>query len=110
MINKGCNIENIIAIMGPAISVKNYEVKENFKKKFLKNDKRNKKFFKVKASKLYFNLTKYVKSILICNKIANIENINIDTYDVNNKLFSARRALKQKHNDYGRNISIIMLN
>jgi len=26
-----------------------------------------------------------------------------------NKFFSARRALKQKHNDYGRNISIIMI-
>ena len=36
--------------------------------------------------------------------------LKIDTFDKTNKFFSARRALKLKHNDYGRNISIIMLN
>jgi len=30
--------------------------------------------------------------------------------DIKNKYFSARRASRLKHNDYGRNISIIMLN
>ena len=36
--------------------------------------------------------------------------MNIDTFDINNNFFSARRALKLNHDDYGRNISIIMLN
>jgi len=67
-------------------------------------------FFKIKYKKLYFDLPKYVKSCLLKNKIKNIETLNIDTFDINNNFFSARRALRLNHDDYGRNISIIMLN
>ena len=110
MIKKGCNPRNITAAIGPAISVKNYEVKEDFKRKFIKKDKKNNKFFKIKYKRLYFNLPNYVKSCLLKNKIKNIEIMNIDTFNINNNLFSARRASKLNHDDYGRNISIIMLN
>ena len=110
MIKKGSDPRNITAAIGPAISVSNYEVKIDFKKKFIKKDKKNNKFFKVKNKKLYFNLPNYVKSCLLKNKIKNIEKINIDTFNINNNFFSARRALKLNHDDYGRNISIIMLN
>ena len=109
MIKKGCKLKNFTAVIGPSISVKNYEVKEDFRKKFLKKDKKNLKYFKIKRKKLYFDLTKYVQALLLKSKIKNIDIINIDTFDVKNKFFSARRALKQKHNDYGRNISIIMI-
>ena len=34
----------------------------------------------------------------------------IDTFDIKNNFFSARRSLKLKDADYGRNISIIMIN
>ena len=97
-------------MIGPSISVKSYEVKEDFKKKFIKKDKKNQKYFKINNNKLYFNLTKYVQFLLLSNKIKNIETLNINTFDIKNKFFSARRALKLNHNDYGRNISIIMLN
>ena len=43
-------------------------------------------------------------------EIKKIEKVKIDTFDFRNKFFSARRALSLKHADYGRNISIIMLN
>ena len=109
MIKKGSDPRNITAAIGPAIAVKNYEVKKDLKKKFIKKDRTNNKFFKTKYKKLYFNLPKYVKSCLIKNKIKNIESINIDTYNINNNFFSARRALRLNHDDYGRNISIIML-
>ena len=36
--------------------------------------------------------------------------INIDTFDERNNFFSARRSIRLNHNDYGRNISIIMIN
>ena len=110
MIKKGSDPTNITAAIGPAISVTNYEIKEDFKRKFIKKDKKNNKFFKSKYKKLYFNLTDYVKSCLLKNKIKNIETINVDTFNINNNFFSARRALKLNHDDYGRNISIIMLN
>jgi len=110
MIKKGSNPKNIIAAIGPAISIANYEVKKDFKRKFLRKDKKNNKFFKINNKKLYFNLPYYVKSSLLKNKVKNIETINIDTFNINNNFFSARRALKLNHDDYGRNISIIMLN
>ena len=109
MIKKGCKLKNFTIAVGPSISVKNYEVKEDFRKKFLKKDKKNLKYFKIKRNKLYFDLTKYVHALLLKSKIKNIDILNFDTFDVKNKFFSARRALKQKHNDYGRNISIIMI-
>ena len=110
MIKKGSNPRDITAAIGPAISVKNYEVKEDFKRKFIKKNKQNNRFFKIKYKKLYFDLPNYVKSCLLKNKIKKIESINIDTFNINNNFFSARRALKLNHDDYGRNISIIMLN
>ena len=35
---------------------------------------------------------------------------NVDTFSAKNNFFSARRALASGHDDYGRNISIIMIN
>ncbi|MDA9209963.1 peptidoglycan editing factor PgeF [bacterium] len=110
MIKKGCKLENITAAIGPSISQKNYEVKDDFKKKFTRKDKKNYIFFKNKKNRLYFDLTKYIYASLKNIKIKNIDILKIDTFDIKNKFFSARRALKLKHNDYGRNISIIMLN
>ena len=110
MVKKGCSLKNITAVIGPSISVKNYEVKDDFMKKFIKKDKKSLKYFKIKNNKLYFDLSQYVYSQILQSKIKNIETIKIDTFDIKNKFFSARRALSLKQNDYGRNISIIMLN
>ncbi len=110
MIKKGCNKNNIIAAIGPCIGKESYNVKEDFKKKFLKKSKKNRIFFKNKGNIIYFDLPNYVKSQLKFNKILNIDHINIDTFDNKNNFFSARRSLRLKHDDYGRNISIIMIN
>ena len=110
MVKKGCKLKNMTAVIGPSISVKNYEVRENFRQKFIKKDKKNLIFFKTNKSKLNFDLTEYIYSSLKIIKIKQIDILKVDTFDIKNKFFSARRALKLKHNDYGRNISIIMLN
>jgi len=57
MIKIGCKLKNFTIAVGPSISVKNYEVKEDFRKKFLKKDKKNLKYFKIKRNKLYYDLT-----------------------------------------------------
>ena len=110
MIKQGCKESSIIAAIGPSISQKSYNVKEDFKKKFIKKDRKNKIFFKRKKNMLYFDLPYFVKSQLKSIKIRNIDMMNIDTYDKKNNFFSARRSLRLKHDDYGRNISIIMIN
>jgi len=110
MLKKGCKKQNIVAAIGPCINQTNYSVKEDFKKKFIKKNKNNKIFFSYKKKTIYFDLPNYVKSQLKLNKISNIDMKNIDTFVKKNNFFSARRALKYKHDDYGRNISIIMIN
>ena len=69
MVKKGSKPQNITAVIGPSISIDNYEVQNDFKNKFLKKDARNKIFFIIKRKKLYFDLSNYVKSMLLKNKI-----------------------------------------
>ncbi len=110
MLKKGCNRKDITVAIGPSITQKNYDVKLDFKNKFIKKHKKNKIFFKNINKLIYFDLPNYIKSQLKFNKISKIDMINVDTYDKKNNFFSARRSLKSKHADYGRNISIIMIN
>ena len=110
MLKKGCKPKNMCAVIGPCITKKNYNVREDFLRKFLKKTKKNIIFFKTRKRTTYFDLPKYIKSQLKSNKISNIEHVNIDTFEAKNKFFSARRSLRLNHADYGRNISIIMIN
>ncbi len=110
MMKIGCKKRNIIAAIGPCIQQNNYNVKKDFEKKFLKMNSQNRIFFKKKNNKIYFNLPNFVKSQLKSNKITKIDTIRIDTFYKKNNFFSARRSLRSKHDDYGRNISIIMIN
>ena len=109
MINKGCSPTNITAAVGPCISVNNYQIKEDFIKKFIKKDKKNIVFFIKKRNKNYFNLNKYIKSQLRSLNINKIDIINKDTFNTKNNFFSARRSISRNENDYGRNISIILI-
>ena len=108
-IKKGSNTKNLVAVIGPSISEKSYEVQKDFKGKFLKKDKQSKFFFKIRKNKTYFGLNKYVYNQLKKIGIKNLEIINKDTFDQKNNFFSSRRSIRNKENDYGRNISIIMI-
>jgi len=106
---KGSYIKNLIAVIGPCISKHTYEVKKDFLKKFLNQNQKNRLFFTFKKNKIFFNLNYYIKNQLNEIGINKIEIINKDTYLRKNNFFSARRSLKKNYNDYGRNISIIMI-
>ena len=108
-LKKGSNLKNIYAVVGPCITGKNYEVKKNFKQRFVKKDMKSINFFKTKKNKTYFCLNKYVYNQLRQLGIKNLELINKDTYDKKNNFFSARRSTHNNEVDYGRNISIIMI-
>ena len=110
MIKKGCSPKNITAAIGPCISVNNYQVRQDFIKKFIKKDKKNMLFFKKTKNKNYFNLNKYIHSQLKSLNIKKIDIINKDTFNTKNNFFSARRSISRNESDYGRNISIIMIN
>jgi polyphenol oxidase len=110
MLKKGCSKNSITAAIGPCIQQDSYNVGTEFKKKFIKKNKKNKIFFKKKKKVLYFNLPSFVKFQLKLSKITKIDTLNIDTFVKKNNFFSARRSSELKHDDYGRNISIIMIN
>ncbi|MDA9653582.1 peptidoglycan editing factor PgeF [Candidatus Pelagibacter sp.] len=110
MLTKGCNLKDMTVAIGPSIAMKNYEVKNDFINKFIKKNKKNLNFFININDKIYFNLPNYVKTQVKLSKIKNIDVLNIDTFNKKNNFFSARRSLKLNHDDYGRNISIIMIN
>ena len=106
---KGSESKNLIAAIGPCISQKNYEVKNDFKSKFLKQSVKNKFFFKKVNNKTYFSLNKYAKFQLRSLGVKKIDIIDKDTYNQKNNFFSARRSIHKKQDDYGRNISLIMI-
>ena len=110
LIKKGSDTKNLVAVIGPSISEKSYEVQKDFKSKFLKKDKQSKFFFKIRKNKTYFGLNKYVYYHLKKLGIKNLEIIKKNTFDPKNNFFSARRSIQNKKNDYGRNISVIMIN
>ena len=110
MLKKGCNKNFITAVIGPCIQKKSYNVGEDLRKKFIKKNKNNKIFFQKKRGELYFDLPSFIEYQLKSIKISKIDKMNIDTFVKKNNFFSARRSLRLKHDDYGRNISIIMIN
>ena len=66
---------------------------------------------KVKVkNRVFFNLSRYINYQLKSLKIKKIQVINKDTINIKNNFFSARRSISRNENDYGRNISVIMIN
>ena len=110
MIKKGCSPKNITAAIGPCILSNNYEVGKDFIKKFIKKDKKNIIFFKKIKHKDYFSLNKYIHFQLKSLNIKKIDIVDKDTFNDKNNFFSARRSISRNESDYGRNISIIMIN
>ncbi len=108
LLQKGSKLNDLYFAIGPSIAQKNYEVGMEFKKKFLKQDIKNKKYFKNIQNKFFFSLNEYIKGQLKDLGIKNIEIIKKDTYNSKNNFFSSRRSKKKNH-DYGRNISVIMI-
>ena len=106
---KGTKLEDLYVAIGPTISQNSYEVKKDFKYRFLKQKLSNRKFFKMKRNKIYFDLVGYIYNQMKKSGIKNIEIIKKDTFNPKNNFFSARRSLKNNFDDYGRNISIIMI-
>ena len=104
----GGNIKKIAVSIGPCISQKNYEVKEDFYSRFIQKSKNNDKFFlKSEENTFNFDLRGFVNKIFEDFGVLEIENVLIDSYAAKSEYFSHRRAKKLGEDDYGRCISII---
>ncbi len=100
----------IYACIGPCIGKKNYEVDHKFEKKFKSKSKKSKKYFSKKNNyKRFFDLRRYIADELLHMNV-NIDHIKRDTFKEKNYFFSYRRSSITKQKDYGRCISVIVLN
>ena len=78
-------------------SKKNYEVKDDFKSKFLKQNHENKKHFKIIKNKIFFDLKGYIFKQLKNSGINNIELIKKDTFKLfENDLEEMMSAMRDK--------------
>ena len=101
---------DLIAVVGPCIGKKSYEVQKDFFNKFISFDKNNKNFFnKVNNDKFLFDLRGFINKQILNLDIKNIENIEMDTFSQNDFFYSYRRSQLNKENDYGRCISVILM-
>ena len=104
------NNADLIAVVGPCINKKNYEVKKNFFNEFMDVDKNNEKFFaQVDGKKYFFDLRGFVNKEILNLNISNIENIEMDTFSNKKYFYSYRRSTLNNEEDYGRCISVILM-
>jgi len=101
---------HLIAVIGPCISRKNYEVKKDFFEKFIARDKNNEIFFTLADDeKFLFDLRGFINKEILNLGIKNIENIEMDTFSNKEFFYSYRRSQLNKEKDYGRCISVILM-
>ena len=102
--------EDLIAVVGPCIGVKNYEVKKDFFMRFIEKDNNNKSFFlKTKEGKYFFDLRTYINKEISNLNIKEVENVEMDTFSNEEFFFSYRRSQRNNEKDYGRCISVILM-
>ena len=104
------NSKDLVAVVGPCIKKKNYEVKIDLYEKFVSQNNESKKFFeKIDNNKFIFDLRAFVNNEINNLNIKNLENIERDTFLEKETFFSYRRSLFNKEKDYGRCISVILM-
>jgi YfiH family protein len=101
----------IVAAIGPCIEQTNYEVGPEFLARFLAQDEQNTRWFTPgdRPDHHRFNLAGYVAGRLTAAGVARVEAVPACTYGEEDKFFSFRRASHRGENDYGRQLSAILL-
>jgi len=107
----GARRERIVAVIGPAISQKAYEVGTDYRDQFLAEEPESAAFFVEDDSsgEPHFDLPGYVAERLARAGVAAIADLGHCTYCDETRLFSYRRSQHHGEADYGRQISAILL-
>ncbi|QNN66271.1 peptidoglycan editing factor PgeF [Sphingomonas rhizophila] len=110
MLRLGARIDHIAAAVGPCIAQRSYEVDQDFLERFLDDDAGNDRFFAGgPGDRPHFDLEAYVVARLAAAGVRQVEALGLDTYHVEDRFFSFRRATHRGEADYGRQVSIIGL-
>ena len=110
MISLGGRIERIAAAVGPCIGRASYEVDQGFAERMLDEDDDNDRFLSEgPAGRPHFDLEAYVTARIAAAGVRRIEAMSLDTYPLENRYYSYRRATHRGEPTYGRQISLIGL-
>jgi YfiH family protein len=107
----GATCERIVAVIGPSISQRAYEVGAEYLDRFLAEEPTSSAFFMTDDSsgEPHFDLSGYVAERLSRAGVGTISDLGLCTYCDETRLFSYRRSQHHGEDDYGRQISAIVL-
>lgn len=107
----GARADNIRAVIGPTISLRSYEVGEEFFERFIDDDMGNTQFFVngAETGKYLFDLVGFCLHRLRERGVADASWTGHCTYSDEARFFSFRRTTHRAEKDYGRQLSVIRL-
>jgi polyphenol oxidase len=107
----GAKRERVVAVIGPSISQRAYEVGSDYVDRFLAEEPASETFFMTDESsgEPHFDLSGYVAERLSRAGVGSVSDLGLCTYCDETRLFSYRRSQHHGEEDYGRQISAIVL-
>ena len=107
----GADRNKIVAVLGPTISRKVYEVGPEFEERFAQASSDNARFFDPsgRSGHFMFDLPAFITARLYALGLGQVVDMGLCTYRDETRFFSYRRTTHRKEPDYGRQISAIAL-
>jgi YfiH family protein len=107
----GAKPERVVAVIGPTISQRAYEVGADYVERFLAEEPASSPFFMTDdgSGEPHFDLAGYVADRLARAGVGTVSDLGLCTYCDETRLFSYRRSQHHGEDDYGRQISAIVL-
>jgi polyphenol oxidase len=107
----GARPERMVAVIGPTISQWAYEVGLDYVGRFLAEEPESSSFFMTDdgSGEPHFDLAGYVAERLARAGVGTVSDLGLCTYCDETRLFSYRRSQHHGEEDYGRQISAIVL-
>ena len=110
MIKLGAKAERIAAAVGPCLGRANFEVDHDFAERLLADNPDNERFFgQGPSGKPHFDLEAYIVAGLAAAGVRRVEAMGLDTYALEDRYYSYRRATHRIEPTYGRQLSLIGL-
>ena len=108
----GARRGNMVAALGPCIGHRSYEVGPEFVAAFTAAGDDTARYFAPsrRAGHSMFNLNAYIAERAARADVGRFEDLRLDTYADERRFFSYRRATHRKEPDYGRLMSVIVMN
>lgn len=105
----GANRSDIVAVLGPTIAQKSYEVGPEFVERFTDTSDSFRRFFTASMNKgnSLFDLPAFI--VMRCGEegLRHVEDLALDTYADEKRFFSYRRTIHRGEPDYGRLVAAI---